>query len=115
MYLYLLRLQRALGDVLHPVGGLSHRQYRAFKHERRHPQAPGQEPAASGFIDGDYVEQLLDLDRPAQDKVIAALNGGGGGGAGAGAVLHADGSGAASGAATLEEALKVVEELSRLH
>jgi len=71
--------------------------------------------APAGFIDGDLVEVLLDLDRAAQERVVAALNElrGETVARDMDAVLHPDGT--SRGAATLDEVLKTVEDLSRLH
>jgi DNA damage-binding protein 1 len=68
------------------VGGLEHAQWRAFSNERRTEEA-------RGFIDGDLVEQLLDLPPERQAQVAAAMGEG----------------------VTLEELIRRVEELSRLH
>jgi hypothetical protein len=62
-------LERALKTVMTGigVGGLSHDDYRGFFNERRsHPQR--------NFIDGDLVERVLDLDRDDLDAVLRQLN-----------------------------------------
>ena len=53
-------------NVVRGVGGLDHRGWRAFNNGLRVLEA-------SHFIDGDLVEQLLELPREAQDSVAAAM------------------------------------------
>jgi hypothetical protein len=133
LYRYLQRVQTALMRVVHPLGALSHARFRAFAREHAvpnlFPAAP--EPGAKGFVDGDLLETFLDLERTAQEKVVAVLNGKGKGtGSGAGTaaaaaaaaqplfpekapVKHPNGS--SEGEATVEEVLKAIEDLARLH
>lgn len=79
-------LQDCLRKVVKGVGGLDHAAWRSFSNERRSEEA-------RGFLDGDLLEQLLDLG-PAQQQHVAELMG--------------DGTSA-------EELVRRVEELSRLH
>ena len=48
------------------VGGLDHKAWRAFDNGLRVLEA-------SNFVDGDLVEQLLELPRDAQETVAAAM------------------------------------------
>lgn len=60
-------IERAMTQVIRPVGDFSHQQFRAFDAERRvHP--------AHGFVDGDLVESLLDLDRSTMEAVVHEMN-----------------------------------------
>ncbi len=79
-------LQDCLRKVVKGVGGLDHAAWRSFSNERRSEEA-------RGFLDGDLLEQLLDLG-PGQQQHVAQLMG--------------DGTSA-------EELVRRVEELSRLH
>jgi DNA damage-binding protein 1 len=64
-------LERAMAQVVRPVGDFSHQLYRARQDERRiHP--------AHGFVDGDLVESFLDLDRSVMEAIAAEMNRDGG-------------------------------------
>lgn len=129
LYRYLATLQTAINAVVHGVGGLSHTFWRSWHSERKTPSSVpvgGSLPLLKGYIDGDLIELFLDLDRGAQEKVVAAMNRLVGekvcGEEGFQAALHPDGSvgnatasASASGGATVDEVVKVVEEMSRLH
>lgn len=80
----LAKLQAAMAKAVRGVGGFRHDAWRAFCDERR------SEPAR-GFVDGDLVEQYLDLPREAAEAVAAEVG------------LPAD------------ELARRVEELARLH
>lgn len=69
------------------VGGFDHVQWRSFTNERV------TNAESRGFIDGDLIEQFLDLKRDGMDQVAAAMG--------------PD--------ASVEELSRVVEDLSRLH
>lgn len=55
LFQFLERLQTALRDVINGVGGFDHALWRAFSNQHT-PYAP-----AHGFVDGDLIEQFLDL------------------------------------------------------
>jgi len=64
-------LERAMAQVIRPVGDLSHSRYRSVEAEHRvHP--------AHGFVDGDLVESFLDLDRTTMEAIVAEMNRDGG-------------------------------------
>ena len=64
-------LERALAEVIRPIGDFSHAKFRAVEAENRlHP--------AHGFIDGDLVESFLDLDRNTMQAVADEMNRDGG-------------------------------------
>ncbi|KAJ1993878.1 DNA damage-binding protein 1a [Dimargaris cristalligena] len=65
----LQRLQTNLTRVIQPVGGLPHDRWRAFTNTQR--SVP-----AEGFIDGDLVEQFLDLDNTEMQAVVSGAHGG---------------------------------------
>jgi hypothetical protein len=53
--------------IVKPVGDLSHAHYRAWwQDETRH--------GACGFVDRDWIEKFLNLDRPTMDNVIGMMN-----------------------------------------
>jgi hypothetical protein len=96
--------------------------WRSWYSDRRVPNTAAvgglEQPSARGFVDGDLIELLLDLDRPTQEKVAAAmtalkLEGGPVSADVAAAALHPSGS--SGGQASVEEMVKCVEDLSRLH
>ncbi|KAL4429821.1 hypothetical protein ABPG77_010938 [Micractinium sp. CCAP 211/92] len=86
-YQLLESLQEAMRRVVKGVGGFDHAQWRSFSN-----QHIAVTPARQ-FVDGDLVEQFLDLKRDRAEAVVAAMGGG----------------------ATLESVTHLVEELSRLH
>lgn len=124
MYRYLATLQAAINATIHGIGGLSHTYWRTWHSDRKTPNTVpigGTLAGPAGYIDGDLIELVLDLERPALERVVAAMNKLRGervcGEEGLDAALHPDGS-AKRGAehdATVEEVLRVVEEMSRLH
>jgi hypothetical protein len=66
-YVFLAALQHAMDAIVKPVGNLSHAHYRAWwQDETRH--------SACGFVDGDWIEQFLDLDRPNMNRVVGKMN-----------------------------------------
>ncbi len=66
-YTFLATLQRAMDAIVKPVGNLSHAHYQAWRRdETRH--------GACGFVNGDWIEKLLDLDRPTMDRIISEMN-----------------------------------------
>jgi len=76
--------QECLRGVVKGVGGLDHAAWRAFDNDRG-------AAAARGFVDGDLVEQFLDLRRESAERVAAAMGGG----------------------VTVEELSRVVDDISR--
>lgn len=74
--------QDCLRKVIKGVGGLSHAAWRTF-------QNPHQTYDCKGFVDGDLIEQFLDLKRDSMEKVAKDMG------------------------VSVEELLRVVEELSR--
>lgn len=110
-------LERALKIVVAPEGGLSHDDWRGFCNERRsNPQR--------NMIDGDLVEQILDLDRETLEHVVRQMNddlattsaNSAGSFIGSTSSLHAVLSGeSATKALTVEECTRRVEDMARLH
>lgn len=126
-YVFFNALERALRTVVPAQGGLSHDEWRSFYNERRCSPA-------RHMVDGDLVEAFLDLDRATLTQVVRAMNddfatinanlpgsGGAGGGGGAGARDGASLQGLLSGDSkaftplTVEDCLRRVEEMARLH
>jgi len=62
----LTKLEDELMSVIQSVGGFSQAAWRSFKSDKR-------VGGRSNFIDGDFVEQLLELPLPEQKKVAAAV------------------------------------------
>ncbi|EIE24281.1 hypothetical protein COCSUDRAFT_28729 [Coccomyxa subellipsoidea C-169] len=81
---FLSRLQDCLRKVIKGVGGLSHVAWRTFQDE--HTKMPSQ-----NFVDGDLIEQFLDLKRDSMERVAREMGEG----------------------VTSEDLLRMVEELSR--
>lgn len=116
-YSFFSALERALKIVVAPEGGLSHDDWRGFCNERRsNPQR--------NMIDGDLVEQFLDLDRETLDHVVRQMNddlattsaNSTGSFIGSTSSLHAVLSGeSATKAITVEECTRRVEDMARLH
>jgi DNA damage-binding protein 1 len=66
-YAFLAALQRAMDAIIQPVVDLSHAHYQAWQRDKtRH--------GACGFVDGDWIEKFLDLDRPTMDRVVGEMN-----------------------------------------
>ena len=124
-FAFLSALQRAMDAIVRPVGDLSHAHYRAWRQ--------GQKTHGScGFVDGDWIETFLDLNRPTMERVVKEMNINGkwnirDDGKGFSArddsqqnLMDTDegpGSSASSGtfALSVEDVLVAVEELSMLH
>uniref|UniRef100_H2V0E9 DNA damage-binding protein 1 n=1 Tax=Takifugu rubripes TaxID=31033 RepID=H2V0E9_TAKRU len=90
----LLDLQNRLNKVIKSVGKIEHSTWRSFHTERKTEQA-------KGFIDGDLIESFLDLGRAKMQEVVSTLQ-------------IDDGSGMKR-EATVDEVIKIVEELTRIH
>uniref|UniRef100_A0A3Q2R3P2 DNA damage-binding protein 1 n=1 Tax=Fundulus heteroclitus TaxID=8078 RepID=A0A3Q2R3P2_FUNHE len=88
-YSLLLDLQNRLTKVIKSVGKIE-----SFHTERKTEQA-------TGFIDGDLIESFLDLSRAKMQEVVSTLQ-------------IDDGSGMKR-EATVDEVIKIVEELTRIH
>ncbi|XP_056322413.1 DNA damage-binding protein 1 isoform X2 [Danio aesculapii] len=93
-YSLLLDLQNRLNKVIKSVGKIEHSTWRSFHTERKTEQA-------TGFIDGDLIESFLDLGRAKMQEVVSTLQ-------------IDDGSGMKR-EATVDEVIKIVEELTRIH
>ncbi len=66
-YAFLTALQHAMDTIVKPVGNLSHAHYRAWQRDKtRH--------GTCGFIDRDWIEKFLDLDRPTMDRVVSKMS-----------------------------------------
>uniref|UniRef100_A0A8C6WPJ9 DNA damage-binding protein 1 n=1 Tax=Neogobius melanostomus TaxID=47308 RepID=A0A8C6WPJ9_9GOBI len=92
-YSLLLDLQNRLNKVIKSVGKIEHSLY-PFHCMRKTEQA-------TGFIDGDLIESFLDLGRAKMQEVVSTLQ-------------IDDGSGMKR-EATVDEVIKIVEELTRIH
>uniref|UniRef100_A0A4W4DSG3 DNA damage-binding protein 1 n=1 Tax=Electrophorus electricus TaxID=8005 RepID=A0A4W4DSG3_ELEEL len=91
-YSLLMDLQNRLNKVIKSVGKID--TWRSFNTERKTEQA-------TGFIDGDLIESFLDLGRAKMQEVVSTLQ-------------IDDGSGMKR-EATVDEVIKIVEELTRIH
>ncbi|XDV29832.1 hypothetical protein PO909_032866 [Leuciscus waleckii] len=91
-YSLLLDLQNRLNKVI--KSSLTSATWRSFHTERKTEQA-------TGFIDGDLIESFLDLGRAKMQEVVSTLQ-------------IDDGSGMKR-EATVDEVIKIVEELTRIH
>ena len=108
LHAFLARAQAGVARVVAPVGGLSHRSFREpFSYDSQGAAsaaagAGGAGGGSRGFVDGDLLELFLDLEPAAQQAVVAHMNR---------AAQRAGGPAPTS----LEEVLRHVEEMSRLH
>uniref|UniRef100_A0A8C8GIP4 DNA damage-binding protein 1 n=1 Tax=Oncorhynchus tshawytscha TaxID=74940 RepID=A0A8C8GIP4_ONCTS len=95
-YSLLLDLQNRLNKVIKSVGKIEQVMFwrTSFHTERKTEQA-------TGFIDGDLIESFLDLGRAKMQEVVSTLQ-------------IDDGSGMKR-EATVDEVIKIVEELTRIH
>lgn len=66
-FAFLNTLQRAMDAIVRPVGDLSRGHYRAWEQEQK-------KHASCGFIDGDWIETFLDLNRPTMERVVLEMN-----------------------------------------
>jgi len=94
-YEFLQDLQERLTKAIKSVGKIDHAQWRSFYNERK------QDPF-DGFIDGDLIESFLDLSRDDMREVVKGLQ------------MDLQGTGMKSDA-TVEDIVKVVEDLTRIH
>jgi len=86
-YALLLALQDAMRKVIKGVGGFDHKEWRAFVSPFMRTNAD-----SNGFIDGDLIEQFIDLKKESADAVLSELPS-----------IDAD------------AIFRIVEDLSRLH
>ncbi|XP_064600976.1 DNA damage-binding protein 1-like [Liolophura sinensis] len=93
-YSFLKEVQERLAKVIKSVGKISHCVWRSFYTERKLE-------SAEGFIDGDLIESFLDLSREKMQEVVQGLQ-------------MDDGSGMKR-EATVDDLLKMIEELTRIH
>ncbi|XP_043235477.1 DNA damage-binding protein 1-like isoform X1 [Amphibalanus amphitrite] len=93
-YSFISELQHQLTRVIRPVGKIEHSAWRAYRCERK------TEPC-EGFIDGDLIESFLDLNRDQMAEVVRDL-------------MITDSSSQRR-AATVDDIIKAVEELTRIH
>jgi len=84
------RIQDAIRKVIKGVGGLSHSEWRSFENERR--IGTGRPEEQRLFIDGDLIEQFLDLRREKMREVAVEV-----------------------GDMNVDDICKLVEDLARLH
>uniref|UniRef100_A0A4W6EN39 Damage-specific DNA binding protein 1 n=1 Tax=Lates calcarifer TaxID=8187 RepID=A0A4W6EN39_LATCA len=98
-YSLLLDLQNRLNKVIKSVGKIEHSLYPSDIHTSFHTERKTEQ--ATGFIDGDLIESFLDLGRAKMQEVVSTLQ-------------IDDGSGMKR-EATVDEVIKIVEELTRIH
>ena len=95
LYNLLLELQQKLAKVIKSVGKIKHEFYRSFNTERKLDRC-------EGFIDGDIIESFLDLSPDKMKEVVTGI------------MINTDGSGMKT-EATVDDIIKTVEELTRIH
>lgn len=93
-FAFLSDLQRNLCRVIKSVGKIEHEAWRSFYNERKHE-------AMEGFVDGDLIETFLDLSRDKMAEVAAATS-------------IKDNSGTRQ-EAKVDDLIKIVEDLTRIH
>jgi DNA damage-binding protein 1 len=90
---FLHSLQKKLAKVIKSVGNIDHDSWRSFCTSRK-------SDSCKGFIDGDLVETFLDLPRDKMEQVCQGLT------------IKENG---VNREATVEDLVKTVEEMSRIH
>nr|XP_037277577.1 LOW QUALITY PROTEIN: DNA damage-binding protein 1-like [Rhipicephalus microplus] len=93
-YTFLSEVQEKLTKVIKSVGKIDHALYPFFSTERKTEQA-------TGFIDGDLIESFLDLSRDKMQEVVQGIQ-------------MDDGSGMKRDT-SVDDLVKIIEELSRIH
>ncbi|XP_064634746.1 DNA damage-binding protein 1-like [Lineus longissimus] len=93
-YTFMVEVQNKLTKVIRSVGKIDHSFWRSFHTDRK------TEPS-TGFIDGDLIESYLDLDR---EKMVEVVHG-----------LQIDDGSGMKREATVEDLVKMIEELTRIH
>merc|ERR1719219_2172193 len=94
-YEFLQELQTRLSKVIKSIGRIDHNNWRSFSSEKK-------DEASEGFIDGDLIESFLDLDRSTMSQVVSGLQ-------------RQDQSGGARMAVSVDDTIKIVEDLTRIH
>lgn len=94
LFEFLQQVETKLTRIIKSVGKIEHNFWRSFSNERK-------TEAACGFIDGDLIENFLDLPRVQMKEVVSGLQ-------------FDDGSGMKRDC-TVDDLIKLVEELSRIH
>ena len=94
LYELLCELEERLTTVIKSVGKIAHSFWRSFTNDAK------VEPA-EGFIDGDLIESFLDLSRKDMMEVVQGIQ-------------INDGSGMKR-EATVDDIIKIVEDLTRIH
>jgi hypothetical protein len=101
-HVFTLRGQAAMTKIVQGVGGLSHTEWRSFHNERKTQEC-------RGFIDGDLVEMFLDLPRPKMEEVVKLITDS------TGSFGSVRGGGEDMSGITVEDLLREVEEVQRIH
>ncbi|CAF1046921.1 unnamed protein product [Rotaria sordida] len=92
LYQLLMSLQLALAEYVPSVGKIDHGAWRSF-------ESDGRSDVSCGFVDGDLVETYLDLPKSVQQELIQDLRGENN------IPINT----------TVEELVKIIEELARIH
>lgn len=92
---FLSNLQDRLNSVIKSVGKIEHSFWRSFANDRR-------KVASYNFIDGDLIESFLDLNREEMSRVVKGLK-------------IDDEQTDSKRDATVDDIVKIVEELTRIH
>merc|ERR1719336_107975 len=95
-YEFLQELQTRLSKVIKSIGRIDHSNWRSFSSDKK-------DEACEGFIDGDLIESFLDLDRTTMSEVVTGLQ-----------RLDPNGGGAKV-SVSVDDAIKIVEDLTRIH
>ncbi|CAF3984446.1 unnamed protein product, partial [Adineta steineri] len=92
LYQLLMSVQLALAEYVPSVGKIDHGTWRSF-------ESDGRSDVSCGFVDGDLIETYLDLPKSVQQDLIIDLRG----------------ENNTQINATVEELVKIIEELARIH
>jgi DNA damage-binding protein 1 len=94
----LAKLQENMAVAIKSVGNIEHEVYRCFSMEHT---AATKTKSAEGFIDGDLVEHFLDLPQKKMEQIIKGIKKNDAHG------MEVD--------VTVEDLVKLIEDLSRIH
>ena len=105
-YLFFKCLEKSMAKVLPIIGGVSHEEFRSFEAEKR-------TRVSLNFVDGDLIEQFLDMNKSEMEQVANLMNSDGTWQIPDKTLVVAEDDDIAT--ITVEEIQQRVEEISRLH
>ncbi|CAG0918721.1 unnamed protein product [Notodromas monacha] len=101
LFNFLKDVQSKLAKQIKAVGKIDHVDWRSFHSDRR-------TDVSQGFIDGDLIENFLDLDRASMERVVEGIQVDPSG-------RYGPVTGGMKREATVDDLIKIVEDLTRIH